>query len=152
MMITRNRGTLYRLIMAFIISMAIIVAAITLLTSTVSADLPDRPDPAPTDQSGSEDADDLIGAYIELTSANQGWSVVQWQDENGDWHNVDGWQGNIDNDGTKRWWVAQKDFGSGPFRWVVLAAPNGQMLANSASFRLPSEVNMIQPVIASQPQ
>jgi hypothetical protein len=59
------------------------------------------------------------------------WSVVQWQDINGDWQDVDGWRGTLDGSGQRRWWVAAKDFGSGPFRWAV-----GE--AVSAPFNLPA--------------
>ncbi|GAB4430929.1 MAG: hypothetical protein Kow0031_11970 [Anaerolineae bacterium] len=72
------------------------------------------------------------GAAIELTAwPPGGTSVVQWQDINGNWHDVDGWRGVLDSNGYIRWWVAAKDFGSGPFRWVV-----GQ--AASEPFNLPA--------------
>lgn len=76
-----------------------------------------------------------IGATILLQNAPTGvWSAVQWQDANGDWQTVEGWQGAVDANGAKQWWVAQKDFGSGPFRWLVGDAA-------SESFTLPAEAN-----------
>jgi hypothetical protein len=75
------------------------------------------------------------------------WTVVQWQDAWGDWHTVEGWQGELDDvvvnaagvvSGHKTWWVAQKDFGTGPFRWVVTQGKGGTPLAASKSFDLPS--------------
>jgi hypothetical protein len=66
---------------------------------------------------------------------------VQWQNVYGVWHDVTGWQGTFDTItagvGTKLWWVAEKDFGSGPFRWVVYRNPGGAVVATSAPFYLP---------------
>jgi hypothetical protein len=81
--------------------------------------------------------------------------VVQWQDKAGGWHDVEGWQGTLEpdgspapqggtgagRDGSKRWWVAAKDFGTGPFRWIVTQGKNGRPLAASAWFNLPSVAN-----------
>jgi hypothetical protein len=65
------------------------------------------------------------------------WTVVQWQDSAGGWQNVAGWQGSLEADQTKKWWVAAKDFDTGPFRWVILSQPNGTTLAASQPFMLP---------------
>ncbi len=82
--------------------------------------LPDRnPPPATAPDSGTDD-NSPDGAAIALTAWPPGsMSVVQWQDINGNWQDVDGWRGALDSGGHIRWWVAPKDFGSGPFRWVV---------------------------------
>jgi hypothetical protein len=37
--------------------------------------------------------------------------------------------------------VAAKDFGTGPFRWVVTQGKNGRPLATSALFNLPGVAN-----------
>jgi hypothetical protein len=75
------------------------------------------------------------------------WTVVQWQDALGNWHTVEGWQGEMDGvaidaagmvSGHKTWWVAQKDFGTGPFRWVVTGGTGSAPLAASGPFDLPS--------------
>lgn len=75
------------------------------------------------------------------------WTVVQWQDNLGDWHDVLGWQGHLDDIevgeaghvvGEKRWWVAPADLGTGPFRWLVYQRQDGRLLATSASFHLPN--------------
>jgi hypothetical protein len=75
------------------------------------------------------------------------WTVVQWQDAWGDWHTVEGWQGELDGvaiddagvvSGHKTWWVAEKDFGTGPFRWMVSQGKGGPLLAASQPFDLPS--------------
>lgn len=72
-------------------------------------------------------------------------TVVQWQDKSGDWHAVDGWRGALDEfvggEGRQVWWVAENDFGSGPFRWAVTDGQSGQPIAVSNSFSLPARRN-----------
>ena len=72
------------------------------------------------------------------------WTVVQWQDEWGYWHDVEGWQGTLDDVadgeggavvGEKVWWVAESDLGKGPFRWRVYQG--WRLLAQSGTFDLP---------------
>jgi hypothetical protein len=65
--------------------------------------------------------------------------MVQWQDQAGNWHDVEGWQGTLETNHTKRWWVAARDFGKGSFRWVVAGSRGGRLLAGSVSFDLPDE-------------
>jgi len=75
------------------------------------------------------------------------WTVVQWQDHSGDWHDVEEWQGTLDEvnndkdkgmyEGEKVWWAAKADFDKGPFRWVVYRGRGGKLLAQSESFYLP---------------
>ena len=67
------------------------------------------------------------------------WSVVQWQDATGAWHSVENWQGPLNGGGQIRWWVAEKDYGSGPFRWAVFDAPDGNLLGASDNFFLPNQ-------------
>ena len=124
--------------------------------------LPPRPTPEPTPRSTSPSRLPA-GGFIELrfqTTQERIWSlghwqelwtIVQWQDHWGDWHDVEGWQGTFDEfdvcyqneggetvcEGQKVWWVAQADFGKGPFRWVVYRGPGGRLFAQSESFYLP---------------
>ncbi|MBN1889706.1 MAG: hypothetical protein JW850_17045 [Thermoflexales bacterium] len=69
------------------------------------------------------------------------WTVVQWQDGLGDWHDVEGWRGTLDEvasgEGKKTWWVGRADLGHGLFRWLVYERLDGHLLAHSASFNLP---------------
>lgn len=117
--------------------------------SQAGSGLPDRATPTPT-RSSNDDNDDggsssPVGAYIELNMPNPSvgaWSVVQWQDANGDWQTVEGWQGVVDN-GYRRWWVAAKDFGKGPFRWAVFNSPGGSLIAASDPFSLPALPNNV---------
>ncbi len=84
------------------------------------------------------------------------WTVVQWQDDRGIWHDVEGWQGTLnevqDAVGKKEWWVAEADLGKGPFRWVVYRGQDGALLATSESFYLPDTVGrIVQTEVAVQP-
>ncbi len=88
------------------------------------------------------------GSYIELRVPTDNinlWTVVQWQDPQGAWHDVETWRGILDeinqHKGDKLWWVYPRDFGTGPFRWLVYDRPNGQVLAASRSFNLPGASN-----------
>ncbi|MFQ5400207.1 MAG: hypothetical protein ACE5E7_11495 [Anaerolineae bacterium] len=79
------------------------------------------------------------GGTIELTVAPGSlveWTVVQWQDGLGGWHDVDGWQGTLDDDTHKVWWVGAADLGKGPFRWLVEL--DDDVLAVSEPFDLPA--------------
>jgi hypothetical protein len=115
---------------------------------TATPNSPPPANPGGGDSNENSDDDDSsssspAGAYIELQAENApagAWSVVQWQDSNADWQNVEGWRGKLDN-GTRRWWVHPKDFDTGPFRWVVYESPGGRLLATSESFSLPQFPN-----------
>lgn len=103
-------------------------------TTTLAApDLPPRPTLTPTPEN-------LARILLVGGSAYEGaWTVVQWQDKPGMWHDVEGWQGHVRN-GWIRWRVAQKDWGSGPFRWLVYDKPEGTLLATTTAFTLPKGV------------
>jgi hypothetical protein len=91
------------------------------------------------------------GAFIELhvqsitkefASNWQGlWTVVQWQDAQGKWHDVEGWRGALDmmqdGAGRKTWWLASSLFGQGPFRWLVAPVKGDSSLTISEPFYLP---------------
>jgi hypothetical protein len=113
------------------------------LTPVAEAGLPIRDTPTPTPVTAKDkDKDDSgpIGAWVELQALGMAhaWSSVQWQNSAGTWENVDGWQGSLDESGNRRWWVAEKDFGDGPFRWVVTQDKNGPALGVSEPFALPT--------------
>lgn len=110
--------------------------------------LPPREQP-PSNQEGnnndsSSDSGGPVGAHIELhvqPAHGQLWAAVQWEDSTGTWNDVEGWRGELDPDGTQRWWVAPKDFGTGPFQWIILSGPNGKLLTASSPFYLPTLAN-----------
>jgi len=54
----------------------------------------------------------------------------------------DGWQGTLDAGHRKQWWVADKDLGTGPFRWVVYQDQAAPPLAASEPFYLPNVSGM----------
>lgn len=81
-----------------------------------------------------------VGGYIEAhipAIQTELWTIVQWQDELENWHDVEGWQGTLDAGNKKVWWVAAADFGKGPFRWTVYQAQGGELLSESPPFYLP---------------
>lgn len=114
--------------------------------------LPPRPVPEPHSTSSMS----ATGGYIELdVQLGQSWAVgdvpwqalwtvVQWQDCAGEWHDVIGWRGSLDEANSaeckKVWWVAREDLDQGPFRWVVYRRRGGESLAQSESFDLPHRV------------
>ena len=108
--------------------------------------LPPRYTPAPNRDSGADDGlRNPAGAYIELHVRGQTslWTVVQWQGNDGRWHDVEGWRGDLEADGIRRWWVAAKDFDTGPFRWAIYQSQNGPKLATSPPFHLPDQANEV---------
>lgn len=78
------------------------------------------------------------------------WTGIQWQDAIGAWHDVDGWQGALDEIargvGKKTWVVAEGHLGSGPFRWLVYARQGDDVVAASQPFYLPSAAGDIYEV------
>jgi hypothetical protein len=66
---------------------------------------------------------------------------VQWQDPQGDWHNVDNWLIPFDQSqlGYTVNWVDPEDFGTGPFRWVLFDKQGGEVIAASDSFMFPTD-------------
>ncbi len=65
------------------------------------------------------------------------WTVMQWQDALGGWHDVEGWRGEFDADGYKTWRFPEQHFGTGPFRWEVFSKRDGGVWGVSAPFQLP---------------
>lgn len=130
-------------------------------TLAVNADpLPDRPTIAPSNLTTSSSKS---GSYL-LLSVDQSnpdiilpddndWTIIQWQDADGNWKEVDGWQGEYTYDPEDAvwevyWWVDQDEFGKGPFRWVVYTDKTLKTVeATSAPFDLPS--HKFDPVIIS---
>jgi hypothetical protein len=108
-------------------------------------DLPPRPNPDQPPSTGkatgtsSDHSEAPPGAYISLHAGipTAGlWTVVQWQDDLSNWHDIEGWRGTFEGS-HKTWWVDAKDFSKGPFRWVVYQGQNGIILTFSDAFYLP---------------
>ena len=108
--------------------------ALALLPSIVWADLPTRPEDAPTPPPQPSKA----GAGIALSvtgAAEPCFAVVQWQDGLGAWHDVDGWRGQVEG-GYVLWFVSADLLGAGPFRWQVYTT-EGETLGSSEPFDMP---------------
>lgn len=88
------------------------------------------------------------GAAIRLHTSKPSagaWTVVQWQNEHGNWYEVEGWRGHLDEGQAdmKTWWVYPTNYGQGPFRWVLYTSQNGKQLAVSDPFILPTRNGQI---------
>jgi hypothetical protein len=130
----------------------ILLSDLPALVQAEGSDLPPRPTPATatpmpgatptaTRSRHKKKASRPIGAYIRLQISgvvSGGWTMVQWQDAQGAWHDVPGWQGSLEA-GTKIWWVAPADFSTGPFRWVMYEQHGGRQIAASEPFQLPAQ-------------
>jgi len=111
---------------------------------------PPTPTPGPPSGGGDEDTSDddddpgPLHAHIELQAQSVpagAWSVVQWQDTAGNWHDVEGWRSALPDTGFQRWAVEAKDFNTGPFRWLVRQGQMGETSGVSSSFDLPAGAN-----------
>jgi hypothetical protein len=120
-----------------VMSLLLAIGLISSMALAAPAALPPRPGPI----SGPSNNGGLIQLQLANVRATV-WTVVQWQDALGGWHDVEGWRGTLDSisngTGYKTWWVAPGDFGKGPFRWVVYDLIGGQLLVSSEAFNLPS--------------
>jgi len=121
-----------------IIGLLLAGMGLTVSPALAGSGLPPRDPPPPVQHDHDNGPEKPVGAAIELVAPGYAgqWSAVQWQDSNGDWQTVEGWQGSLDERGVRRWWVAAKDFGTGPFRWVV--GDTTQPGAISNPFNLPA--------------
>ncbi len=133
-----NRTFIY---FGLVIILAILMG-LTLLVPPVQAGstLPTRVAPTPTPTGGNDPQPVVATIALEVPADwSSAWAVVQWQDGLGAWHDVAGWRGWLPDN--NRQWVVAQDFATGPFRWVVMAEPEGPALGVSESFYLPSAAN-----------
>jgi len=144
---TNREHNLVRGALVAIIGVLLLIVSLPSLSLAAPSALPTRPTRSPTVTPTATPwapapFKPQVGATIELhvhsaQVPTQAWTIVQWQDYSGAWHNVDGWQGTLDAGHQKLWWVADKDLGTGPFRWVVYQDQAGPSLAVSELFHLP---------------
>ena len=142
--------------LAVILACAVLtVALLATLPQPVQA-LPPRPTVPPTSEGPASAA---AGAQIQLqvqfprdwpwqtTHWQDLWTMVQRQDAHGVWHDVEGWQGTLDEveigtegtvTGFKTWWLGGENLGQGPVRWRIYQGQGGPLLATSDPFHLPS--------------
>jgi len=133
-----------------------IFVAVLLLVAPAAA-LPPRPPrpphvtPTATAQPAVNASTVVDGGFIRLTvsAPRTGLqAVVQWEDGNGNWHNVSGWQNTVSQPSVK-WWVSPADFGKGPFRWIVYEDTPSNVIATSETFFLPASEEHIVDVFVS---
>lgn len=126
--------------------------------------LPGRPARASSDHPSSSRPSDE-GAAIELrvqflagsppsVEWREGlWTMVQWQDGLGEWHDVHGWRAKLDqvqgDEGEKVWYLAEDRFGEGPFSWAIYPDPEGEFIAQSAPFYMPKNTGETRQVKVS---
>ena len=135
------------LITSGVYALLIVVWGVSLAQAAPSA-LPPRPTPAtptPVPAPGfTSPGWAVIELHVQPVQADR-WTIVQWQDALGGWHDVEGWRGMLDEIsngvGKKMWWVARHDFDTGPFRWVIYQNQGGKLVATSEAFRLPPHEN-----------
>ena len=125
-------------VLGLLLSCAVLIALSLSSVQAAPLALPPRPTAEPTlPSSGSAITGGTIVLHVVAPPSGL-WATVEWQDVAGNWHLVDGWQGTLESDGTKTWWVAQADRGKGPFRWVLYDRRGGKVWAISQAFYLPS--------------
>lgn len=129
-----NRNGLWSVIGLSVVLLGLICLAAPAQAGSTA--LPPRPTPVPTAVTVSAIKGGLIRVRVD-TALTALWTSVEWQDAAGNWHLVEGWQGMLEADHTKTWWVAEADWGKGPFRWVVRDRREGQSLGVSSAFKLP---------------
>jgi len=142
--------------LCFVVGFLVIGLVLPSLVGAAALPLPLRPTPEPEAVVVVEEKSaTAIVLSVDLTSGKleedadpkQVWTVVQWQDALGGWHDVTGWRGVLDKVGSgkgeKTWGVLRRDLGRGPFRWLVYAEEGGDLIAESAPFSLPTHSGQV---------
>jgi hypothetical protein len=118
------------------------VVSLSAAAQANASDLPPRPLPQPPASrgDGALNPEGYIQLHVPSARADL-WTAIQWQDHDGIWHPVEGWQGTLDEiengKGKKTWWIGKADMGTGPFRWLIYSSYQGKLLATSSPFYLP---------------
>jgi hypothetical protein len=148
-----NRSTNGRLIVTMLVTCIMLTVSLLAVPPQKVKALPPRPtvpagDVKPSAQAQIQLQVQFPGSWPWQTTPWQNlWTIVQWQDPQGIWHDVEGWKGTLDEvkisdsgdvTGYKTWWVGGEHMGKGPFRWRVYQGEGGYLLATSESFDLPS--------------
>ncbi|MEM8859320.1 MAG: hypothetical protein AAGD96_13415 [Chloroflexota bacterium] len=127
-----------------------LLSAFSIAVANTDPGMPPRPIPPATETPiptqtpqeeifyGSKLRLEMPSTFVEQSA----WTVVQWQDSKNRWHDVSGWSGHPTwhqptQTWVVEWWVARKNFGEGPFRWVVYQdATKRQQILVSTPFEL----------------
>jgi len=124
-----------------LVSIGLLMLAWPPLPTQAGPELPNRATPTPFVPPLHPPGSESIELWVQDAPAGV-WTVVQWQDGLRDWHDVEGWQGTLDeandNEGKKVWWFDKDDFGGELFRWLIYQQQDGSLLATSESFYLPT--------------
>ncbi|HRA52529.1 MAG TPA: SH3 domain-containing protein [Thermoflexales bacterium] len=64
-------------------------------------------------------------------------TVVQFRNASGQWQDVSGWVQPLRNTSTVLWNVWRRDWGTGPYRWLVKNEAQNYVMATSTGFYLP---------------
>lgn len=131
-------------------------------TTASDLDLPPRPTltptptPMPPPGTAAIELHAQFGQDPPLTGSQLAalWTVVQWQDGSGNWHDAADWRGPFDelfdSWGRKVWGVTAEHFGQGPFRWVVTDQQGGSVvLGTSQAFYLPQAAGDVVVVVVT---
>lgn len=135
-----------------VVGIMLIGLVLPVLAGATALPLPPRPteEPPVVVVIEKEPSPTRITLSLDLTSEAVGkgvdpralWTVVQWQDALGDWHDVEGWVGPLDTidvtHGEKSWGVVRRNLGESPFRWLVYTKQGGTLVAATAAFALPA--------------
>ncbi len=127
--------TLTGLLATLILASGLILGQATAALATVDGPADRAPINTPTTAPAHEQ---LSAIRLQATGAPPAaWTVVQWKDALGGWHDVDGWRGEFDPDGYKTWRFPRQHFGTGPFRWQIFSTKGGALWGISEPFQLP---------------
>ncbi|MEZ4592422.1 MAG: hypothetical protein R3D55_14960 [Chloroflexota bacterium] len=125
---------------------AVFIAQLFLLSTPAAVTaLPPRPTATAVSVPQTPGAKITLHVAGEITAEN--WTIVQWQDADEQWQDVTGWQGELEPDGSKTWWLGPELLGQGPFRWQVWA--DGTLVGQSEAFTLPERPYDILQIVLS---
>jgi hypothetical protein len=125
-----------------VLTLVIVAVGLTVTApATAMDDWPPRPPTATPASPAPPPQESIKGGFIKLEliplQASL-WTQVQWRDNEGTWHDVEGWGGTLTNEHIVLWYVGPEHFGESPFRWQVYAEDEA-ILATSNLFSLPEE-------------
>ena len=128
------------ILITFCLAAALVLSAVSSQAAAAQEppsrpDIPQHPSPRPSPSSSGGSDDDATGRIVLYTQPDA-WTVVQWRDGDGRWHDVEGWRGQASG-GTIAWKVEEKDFGTGPFHWIAFQPETEKIIGASYPFYLP---------------
>jgi len=149
----RSRKSLLSIALSLLYALSMVVS-LSAAAQVHPSDLPPRPLPLPpvARNDGALNSEGYIQLHV-LSARADLWTAIQWQDHDGIWRPVEGWQGTLDEiengKGKKTWWVGKADMGTGPFRWLIYSRYQGKLLATSSPFYLPGLIEQTMQVEVS---